>query len=73
VPRPVHEQLTIAVAAGRLAHLKFDVKLNAWMEEKLGYFADPVVYLAPREGQTDEPDFVQGYITQLKRLHADCE
>src|SRR3954447_3575760 len=28
VPRLVHEQLTIAVAAGRLVHLKFSVKLD---------------------------------------------
>jgi hypothetical protein len=65
VPRPVHDQLTIAAAAGRLAHLKFKVKLDAWMEEKLGYFDDPVVYLAPQKGHTDETDSVQSYITQL--------
>jgi hypothetical protein len=64
VPTPVHEQLMLAVAAGRLVHLKFSVKLDAWVEEK-GYFDDVIVYLPAREGKPYQTDIILGHITQM--------
>ena len=58
LPRPAHEQLTNAIVAGRLAHLKFEVKLEAWVEENLRYRDDLIVYLPPKEP-------CSGYITRL--------
>src|SRR4051794_28961547 len=65
LPRLVHEQLTIAVATGRLVHLKCSVKLDAWLEEQTSYCHDTVIYLQLQTGSLHQTDFVSGYTTHL--------
>src|SRR3954468_1829395 len=65
VPRPVHEQLTNAVAAERLVHLKCSAKLDAWMEEQTPRFLDTVIYLPPDNANPDASGISDGYVTRL--------
>src|SRR3954471_1469547 len=66
VPRLIHEQLTIAVAGGRLVHLKCSVKLDAWMEEQPSHHHhDTVIYLPPQTGSSHQTGFFSGYTTYL--------
>jgi len=65
VPRLVHEQLTIAVAAGRLVHLKCSVKLDAWMEEQTSHHHDTVIYLPLQTANPHQTGFFSGYTTYL--------
>lgn len=65
VPRFVHEQLTNAVAAERLVHLKCSVKLDAWMEEQTPHFQDSVIYLPPDNANPDASGISDGYVTGL--------
>src|SRR4051794_35774344 len=65
LPRLVHEQLTLAVAAGRLVHLKCSVKLDAWMQEQTINYHDTVIYLPLQTGSSHQTRVSSGYTTSL--------